>query len=131
MDGCSLSLIDVSDCSSRHPAPVAGGCPVLNAAVDEDDGNVVLRPHVTKRLSFWLEGVQKFAEALIISRAAKDHRAAETGTATPESLPRYRSPTLHETYLRDQAPNGSGMPGIRLARNRTTTAWAKLNRSVT
>jgi TetR/AcrR family transcriptional repressor of nem operon len=32
---------------------IAGGCPVLNSAVDADDGNPVLRARVEKALRFW------------------------------------------------------------------------------
>jgi TetR/AcrR family transcriptional regulator, transcriptional repressor for nem operon len=36
-----------------HRSPVAGGCPVLNTAVDADDGNPVLRARVAKALRSW------------------------------------------------------------------------------
>jgi TetR/AcrR family transcriptional repressor of nem operon len=35
-------------------SPVAGGCPVLNTAIDADDGNPLLRAHVAKALRSWL-----------------------------------------------------------------------------
>ncbi len=34
---------------------VPGGCPLLNTAIDADDGNVVLRERVRKALDSWLE----------------------------------------------------------------------------
>jgi len=34
--------------------PVAGGCPILNVAIDSDDGNPVLRTRVAKALRWWL-----------------------------------------------------------------------------
>jgi TetR/AcrR family transcriptional regulator, transcriptional repressor for nem operon len=37
-----------------HRSPVAGGCPVLNTAIDADDGNAVLRARVAKALRSWL-----------------------------------------------------------------------------
>src|SRR5579862_7410816 len=37
-----------------HRSPVAGGCPILNTAVDSDDGNSVLRTRVSKALRSWL-----------------------------------------------------------------------------
>jgi TetR/AcrR family transcriptional repressor of nem operon len=37
-----------------HRSPVAGGCPVLNTAIDADDGNPILRARVTKALRSWL-----------------------------------------------------------------------------
>jgi TetR/AcrR family transcriptional repressor of nem operon len=36
-----------------HRSPVSGGCPVLNTAIDADDGNSVLRAHVLKALRSW------------------------------------------------------------------------------
>jgi TetR/AcrR family transcriptional repressor of nem operon len=41
-----------------HRSPVAGGCPVLNTAVDADDGNTVLRVRVAKALRSWLNRLQ-------------------------------------------------------------------------
>jgi len=38
----------------RRPS-VAGGCPVLNTAVDADDGNPVLRARVSKALRSWTD----------------------------------------------------------------------------
>src|SRR6478672_10618082 len=35
-------------------SPVAGGCPVLNTAVDADDGNPVLRARVARALRSWV-----------------------------------------------------------------------------
>src|SRR6202046_1207812 len=40
--------------------PIAGGCPVLNTAVDADNGNPVLRAHVAKALRSWLTRLQTF-----------------------------------------------------------------------
>jgi TetR/AcrR family transcriptional repressor of nem operon len=45
-----------------HRSPVAGGCPVLNAAVDADDGNPVLRAHAAKALRSWLGRLQAIVE---------------------------------------------------------------------
>jgi TetR/AcrR family transcriptional repressor of nem operon len=39
-------------------SPVGGGCPILNTAVDADDGNPVLRGRVTKALRSWLAYLQ-------------------------------------------------------------------------
>jgi TetR/AcrR family transcriptional repressor of nem operon len=46
-------------------APVPGGCPILNTAVDADDGNPVLRERVTKALRAWIARLQA-----ILKRAA-------------------------------------------------------------
>jgi len=42
----------------KHRSPVAGGCPILNTAIDADDGNTVLRAHVAKALRSWLSRLQ-------------------------------------------------------------------------
>jgi TetR/AcrR family transcriptional repressor of nem operon len=48
----------------EHRSPVAGGCPVLNTAVDADDGNAVLRARVAKALRSWVDLLASFvAEA--------------------------------------------------------------------
>src|SRR5215475_581371 len=39
-------------CGSK--AGVAGGCPILNTAVDADDGNSLLRTRVSKALRQWI-----------------------------------------------------------------------------
>jgi TetR/AcrR family transcriptional regulator, transcriptional repressor for nem operon len=42
----------------EHRSPVPGGCPILNTAIDSDDGNPVLRARVSKALKSWLGRVQ-------------------------------------------------------------------------
>jgi TetR/AcrR family transcriptional repressor of nem operon len=37
----------------EHPAPVAGGCPLLNSAIDSDDGSPALRKRAERALSEW------------------------------------------------------------------------------
>lgn len=49
-----------------HRSPVAGGCPILNTAVDADDGNPVLRARVVKALRSWLARLR-----LILKQAAE------------------------------------------------------------
>lgn len=41
---------------------IAGGCPVLNTAVDADNGNPVLRARVEKALRFWKTRLQKIVK---------------------------------------------------------------------
>jgi TetR/AcrR family transcriptional regulator, transcriptional repressor for nem operon len=41
-----------------YRSPIAGGCPILNTAVDSDDGNPVLRARVGKALRSWLTRLQ-------------------------------------------------------------------------
>jgi TetR/AcrR family transcriptional repressor of nem operon len=45
-----------------HRSPVAGGCPVLNTAIDADDGNPVLRARVARALRSWLGRLQGIVE---------------------------------------------------------------------
>jgi TetR/AcrR family transcriptional regulator, transcriptional repressor for nem operon len=49
-----------------HKSPVPGGCPILNTAVDADDGNSVLRTRVRKALRSWLALLR-----VIVRQAAK------------------------------------------------------------
>ncbi len=50
----------------EHKSPVPGGCPILNTAVDADDGNSVLRARVRKALRSWLALLR-----MIVQQAAK------------------------------------------------------------
>jgi len=42
---------------SRRPS-IAGGCPILNTAIDADDGNPVLRARVARALRAWISRVE-------------------------------------------------------------------------
>jgi TetR/AcrR family transcriptional regulator, transcriptional repressor for nem operon len=56
---------------------IAGGCPVLNTAVDADGGNPVLRARVEKALRFWKTKLQKIVK-----------EAAERGELRPRVDPK-------------------------------------------
>ena len=56
-------------------APIPGGCPILNTAVDADDGNPVLRARVAKALRSWVGSVQAFVEQAQEERGA--HRRVD------------------------------------------------------
>ena len=43
-------------------SPIPGGCPVLNTAVDADDGNPILRSRVGKALRSWTGRLQAYVE---------------------------------------------------------------------
>jgi TetR/AcrR family transcriptional regulator, transcriptional repressor for nem operon len=45
-----------------YRSPVRGGCPILNTAIDADDGNAVLRARVGKALRSWLGRLQSIVE---------------------------------------------------------------------
>ena len=46
----------------RRTGLVPGGCPLLNTAIDSDDGNPQLREKARKALSSWLERLRKIVE---------------------------------------------------------------------
>jgi TetR/AcrR family transcriptional regulator, transcriptional repressor for nem operon len=46
----------------KRRSPVPGGCPVLNTAVDADDGNPILRSRVGKALRSWVSRLQAYVE---------------------------------------------------------------------
>src|SRR5580700_10443330 len=52
-------------------SPVPGGCPVLNTAVDADDGNPILRSRVGKALRSWTGSLQAYVEEAQQQRYAK------------------------------------------------------------
>jgi TetR/AcrR family transcriptional repressor of nem operon len=54
-------------------SPVAGGCPILNTAIDADDGNSMLRARVAKALRSWMTRLQ------MIVMQAKERGEAQIG----------------------------------------------------
>jgi len=46
----------------RRSGLVPGGCPLLNTAIDSDDGNPQLRAKARRALSSWLDRLQSIAE---------------------------------------------------------------------
>ncbi|HVV47250.1 MAG TPA: TetR/AcrR family transcriptional regulator [Bryobacteraceae bacterium] len=65
----------------NHRSPVAGGCPILNTAIDADDGNPMLRMKVTKALKSWRCRIRTVIENGMESgeiRSGVDARAAAT-----------------------------------------------------
>jgi TetR/AcrR family transcriptional repressor of nem operon len=64
----------------RRP-PVCGGCPILNMAVESDDGNPMLRERVVKALRSWIAFLQAIVKEGINRgemRAAADPKTAAT-----------------------------------------------------
>ena len=64
-----------------RPPPIAGGCPILNTAIEADDGNPVLRARVAKALRAWIARVEMvLAQALTKGRirAGTDPRTVAT-----------------------------------------------------
>ena len=52
-------------------SPVPGGCPVLNTAIDADDGNPMLRSRVGKALRLWTGRLQAYVEEAQQQRVAR------------------------------------------------------------
>jgi TetR/AcrR family transcriptional repressor of nem operon len=46
----------------RRAGLVPGGCPLLNTAIDSDDGNPQLRAKARRALTWWLDRLQSIAE---------------------------------------------------------------------
>src|SRR6202035_4042094 len=64
-----------------YRSPVAGGCPILNTAIDADDGNPVLRARVVKALRSWvtrLQSIVKHAARRGETRPGVDPKAVAT-----------------------------------------------------
>jgi TetR/AcrR family transcriptional repressor of nem operon len=57
----------VANFVERRTGLVQGGCPVLNTAIDSDDGNPVLREHVRKALRQWTKRIRNIVAAGIKS----------------------------------------------------------------
>jgi TetR/AcrR family transcriptional regulator, transcriptional repressor for nem operon len=60
-----------------YKSPVTGGCPILNTAVDADDGNPLLRERVRKALRSWSHHLQNIVK-----------QAAAQGEIRPEADPK-------------------------------------------
>jgi len=52
----------VQNFRARRTSVVPGGCPLLNTAIDSDDGNPRLRAKARQALSSWLDRLQAIAE---------------------------------------------------------------------
>jgi AcrR family transcriptional regulator len=70
------------------PSPLPGGCPLLNAAVDTDDGNPILRKLVQEELARWKTRIRRVVQQGIadgqISRTADPQRIANLVISTLE-----------------------------------------------
>jgi TetR/AcrR family transcriptional repressor of nem operon len=60
-----------------YKSPVAGGCPILNTAVDADDGNSVLRARCSKALRAWISKLHSIVK-----------EAADRGEIRPDVDPK-------------------------------------------
>jgi hypothetical protein len=46
----------------EKPSPVPGGCPILNTAIDADDGNPVLRELAREGLDAWRARIERIVQ---------------------------------------------------------------------
>lgn len=106
------------------PSPIAGGCPLMNTAIDADDGNVALRELAAKALRAWQMALSRIAAEGIrsgeIHPNADARRIANTIISTLEGalmlsrIEHSRGPltdaraTLEEWLDRLQANGGPG-----------------------
>ena len=73
---------------AQVPSPIPGGCPLMNTAIDADDGNPVLRDLAAKALNRWRDSLAKIAAEAIrageIQRTADPRRIANVIISTLE-----------------------------------------------
>ena len=65
--GALERLRDVIEQFVEKPSPVPGGCPILNTAIDADDGNAVLRSMAREGLKEWRSRIEKIVREGISS----------------------------------------------------------------
>jgi len=71
----------------RRTGLVPGGCPLLNTAIDSDDGNLQLRAKARRALSSWLDRLQSIAEeGQRRSEVCSDVDAAKVATLIASTL---------------------------------------------
>jgi TetR/AcrR family transcriptional regulator, transcriptional repressor for nem operon len=72
----------------EEPSPLAGGCPILNTAIDADDGNPVLRKLALEGLTKWKSRISRIVQEGIsrkqIRRDVNPRSLANTIVATLE-----------------------------------------------
>jgi AcrR family transcriptional regulator len=57
---------------AEAPSPVPGGCPLMNTAIDSDDGNPVLRELAAAAIRRWRSRLEKIVEQGIQSREIRE-----------------------------------------------------------
>jgi TetR/AcrR family transcriptional repressor of nem operon len=72
--GVDLLKLFIANFIDKKP-PVPGGCPILNTAIDADDGNPVLRERARKALRAWSNRLQD------ILKVAAEHGQLQPGVA--------------------------------------------------
>lgn len=70
-----------------YRSPVPGGCPILNTAVESDDGNGVLRARATKAVRGWVSRIQAMVQdAIEQGQIRKDADAKSVATVIVAAL---------------------------------------------
>jgi AcrR family transcriptional regulator len=100
------------------PSAVAGGCPLMNTAIDADDGNGVLRALALKAIQNWRARLCKIVEAGLragqILPGTKPRRVANTIIATLEGALMISRLERTRAALRDaQATLETMLQGVR------------------
>jgi TetR/AcrR family transcriptional regulator, transcriptional repressor for nem operon len=89
----------------EEPSPLPGGCPLMNTAIDADDGNTVLRKLVQDGITDWKQRLAAIVEEGIrrreIRRGTDSGRIANTIVATLEGALMISRLEGSRTALRD------------------------------
>jgi len=88
IDGALPKLRTIVERFVAEPSPIPGGCPLLNAAVDTDDGNPALRKLARASFAEWRRRIASIVEHGIESgelrRSANPSQVADTMISTIE-----------------------------------------------
>lgn len=77
IEGAVAKLHFLVERFAEVPSPVPGGCPLMNTAIDSDDGNPVLRELAAGAIRRWKSGLEKIVQ-----------QGIEEGEIRPEVQPR-------------------------------------------
>ena len=109
--GAAAKLRYIMDRFVSEPSPVTGGCPLLNTAVDADDGNPVLRGLVHRAFADWRERLAGIIREGVregeLLKTCQPDELADTLVATLEGalvltrLDRNRRALLHARHSLD------------------------------
>ena len=105
------------------PSPMRGGCPLMNTAIDSDDGNPVLRQLAAKGIHDWRSRLEKIVQEGIrtreIARNTGPRRIANTIISTLEGALMISRLEGSRVALKDaRATLEEMLDGIRVARER-------------
>ena len=88
LDGSVEKLRYIVERFVETPSPLRGGCPLMNTAIDADDGNAVLRDLAKKAIRDWKSRLEKIVadgmRAGEIRKGTQPRRVSNTLVATLE-----------------------------------------------